>query len=146
MRFPHEGVRFLHRSVSVVIDGGVAQKFPQGSFAALHTFRHFLYIITEYLQVGDEVVCALHNFSNVALFRALYWAAIFENLARFGASRDVDSRVAKKTDGSNRDPRIRANDILICLVQAQFRFNRFWGSAIFEMRTALTFPIVTPSR
>src|SRR5438093_2891651 len=127
MRFPHEGVSFVHRRIRVVIDGGVAQKSPQGSFAALHTFRHFLYIITEYLQVGDEVVCALHNFSNVALFRALYWAAIFENLARFGASRDVDSRVAKKTDGSNRDPRIRANDILICLVQAQFRFNRFLG-------------------
>src|SRR2546422_6120939 len=34
----------------------VAQKFPQGSFAALHTFRHFPYIIAEYLQVGDEVV------------------------------------------------------------------------------------------
>src|SRR5438552_17589159 len=118
MRFLHESVRFSHRRIRVVIDGGVAQKFPQGSFAALHTFRHFPYIITEYLQVGDEVVCALHNFSNVALFRALYCAAILDDLARFGASRDVDRRVSKKTDGSNSYLRISANDLLISLVQA----------------------------
>ena len=54
-------------------------------------------------------------------------AEILNGLAGIAAARDVDRGVTQKTDGFYRDFRIRSNDVLIGLVQPQFRLNGFFG-------------------
>ena len=74
----------------------------------------------------------MHNFPDIALFRTLDCAAILNDLTGIAAPRDVYCRVTKKPDGFYGDLGICSNDVLVGLVETQFRFNGFFGVSQFR--------------
>src|SRR5262245_217660 len=68
----HEGVKFFRRTVGVVVNRGIGEKFTEGALTAFDTVGDFLEIFAEHLEIGDDVVGALNDSSNISLFAALY--------------------------------------------------------------------------
>src|SRR5262245_59948121 len=90
---------FLYSQVRIVVDRCVGHELSERAFAAVDAFCKIPEFIAENLKVCDEVVCARHDLTDVALLGALYRPAIGDYLSGLAAPSDVDRGVAEKADG-----------------------------------------------
>src|SRR5262249_46361546 len=97
-RVAHEGIEFLSCRVGVVVDSGIGEKLAKCPLTTIDPVSNLLEVFTEYLEVGNNVICSLNDSTNVTFFSTLECSAVLNDCSRFGSASDVYFAVAEQSD------------------------------------------------